>query len=214
MYRPQRWTDHHRKEVMMSGTFGADPFGSRDRAQGGAGWPGAGSIWEGIDQLKSMFEKGVGTVGTRMGRGDVRAAVLALLAERPMHGYQIIHEIEERSKGSWKPSAGSVYPTLQMLADEGLITAEEANGKKTYSLTDAGRAEAETSGGRSAPWESSGVGGMGGMGGRAGALPKAGMNLAQAAAQVGRSGSPEQVKQAVDVLDEARRKLYSILAQD
>jgi hypothetical protein len=212
MYRPQRGTDHHRKEVIMTGTFGGDPFGSRDRGQGGAGWPGAGSLWEGIDQLKSMFEK---SVGTRMGRGDVRAAVLALLAEHPMHGYQIIHEIEERSNGSWKPSAGSVYPTLQMLADEGLITAEEANGKKTYSLTDAGRAEAETSGGRSAPWESSGMGGMGGMGGgRASALPKAGMALAQAAAQVGRSGSPEQVKQAVDVLDEARRKLYSILAQD
>src|SRR3954447_21705070 len=165
MYRPQHWTNLHRKEVMMSGSFTSDPFGSRDRGQGGAGWPGAGSIWEGIDQLKSMFDKTVGTVGTRMGRGDVRAAVLALLAEQPMHGYQIIHEIEERSHGSWKPSAGSVYPTLQMLADEGLITAEEANGKKTYSLTDAGRAEAETSGGKSAPWESSGMGGMGGMGG-------------------------------------------------
>ena len=200
----------------MSGSFGGDPFGSRNPGQGfGSGWTG-GSLWDGLDQLKSMFEKGVGS-SMRMGRGDVRAAVLALLLEQPMHGYQIIHEIEERSKGSWKPSAGSVYPTLQMLADEGLITAEEANGKKTYSLTDAGRAEAETSGGRSAPWESSGVGGMGGMGGmggRAGALPKAGMSLAQAAAQVGRSGSPDQVKQAVDVLDEARRKLYSILAQD
>jgi hypothetical protein len=106
MYRPQRGADHHRKEIIMSGSFGGDPFGSRDRGQGAGGWPGGGSIWEGIDQLKSMFDKTVGTVGTRMGRGDVRAAVLALLAEQPMHGYQIIHEIEERSKGSWKPSAG------------------------------------------------------------------------------------------------------------
>jgi DNA-binding PadR family transcriptional regulator len=145
-----------------------------------------------------------------MSKGDVRAAVLALLAEQPMHGYQIIHEIEERSGGSWKPSAGSVYPTLQMLADEGLISAEESAGKKTYSLTEAGRAEAETSGGKSAPWESSS--GLGGP--KMNALPKAGMALAQAAAQVGRSGSAEQVKQAVEVLDEARRKLYSILAQD
>ena len=190
----------------MSGSFAGDPFGSRSRDQG-SGWPG-GSLWEGLDQLKSMFEKSVGSA-TRMGRGDVRAAVLALLAEQPMHGYQIIHEIEERSGGSWKPSAGSVYPTLQMLADEDLITAEEAGGKKTYSLTDAGRAEAEASSGRTAPWESSGMSGS-----KTGALPKAGMALAQAAAQVGRSGTPEQVKQAVEVLDEARRKLYSILAQD
>ena len=88
-----------------------------------------------------------------MGRGDVRAAVLALLAEQPMHGYQIISEIDERSGGAWKPSAGSVYPTLQLLADEGLISAEEADGRKTYSLTEAGRAEAEASADRSAPWE-------------------------------------------------------------
>ncbi len=193
----------------MSGSFPGDPFGSRNRDQG-SGWPGGGSLWDGLDQLKSMFEKSVGgAAGTRMGRGDVRAAVLALLAEQPMHGYQIIHEIEERSGGSWKPSAGSVYPTLQLLADEGLISAEESGGKKTYSLTDAGRAEADASGARSTPWESSTSGGP-----KAGALPKSGMDLAQAAAQVGRSGSPEQVKQAVDVLDEARRKLYSILAQD
>ena len=84
--------------------------------------------------------------------------MLALLAEQPMHGYQIIHEIEERSGGSWKPSAGSVYPTLQLLADEGLISAEEANGRKIYALTEAGReevagAEAESESG-SSPWES------------------------------------------------------------
>ena len=136
----------------MSGSFAGEPFGSHGRGPG-AGWPGGGSLWEGLDQLKTMFEKNVG-VSTRMGRGDVRAAVLALLGEQPMHGYQIIHEIEERSGGSWKPSAGSVYPTLQMLADEGLISAEESGGKKTYSLTDAGRAEAEGSSSKSAPWES------------------------------------------------------------
>ena len=191
----------------MSGSYSGEPFGSHGRGPG-SGWPGGGSLWEGLDQLKTMFEKNVG-VSTRMGRGDVRAAVLALLGEQPMHGYQIIHEIEERSGGSWKPSAGSVYPTLQMLADEGLISAEESGGKKTYSLTDSGRTEAEGAPGKSAPWESTGLGGP-----RTSALPKAGIDLAQAAAQVGRSGTPEQVKQAVEVLDEARRKLYSILAQD
>ena len=194
---------------MMSGSFPGDPFGGRHRTPG-SGKPGS-SLWDAMEQLREGIEKGFSsTVGAgRMAKGDVRAAVLTLLAEQPMHGYQIIHEIEERSGGSWKPSAGSVYPTLQMLADEDLIIAEESGGKKTYSLTAAGRAEAETSGGKSAPWESSGIGGP-----KMNALPKAGMALAQAAAQVGRSGSTEQVKQAVEVLDEARRKLYSILAQD
>ena len=189
----------------MSDSFTGDWFGPRDHGQG-AGRPGGG-LFEAMDQLREMFEQ---RVGPRMGRGDVRTAVLAVLAERPMHGYQIIYEIEERSGGTWKPSPGSVYPTLQLLADEGLITAEEANGKKTYSLTEAGRAEASADEGKSAPWESSSRR----HAARSTALPKAGAKLAQAAAQVATSGSPEQVQQAVEVLDEARRKLYSILAQD
>jgi hypothetical protein len=126
-----------------------------------------------------------------------------------MHGYQIIHEIEERSGGSWKPSAGSVYPTLQLLTDEGLISVEESNGRKIYSLTETGREEA-AGGDASAPWESTGPASGAGFG----ALPKAGVELAQAAAQVGRTGSSKQVQEAVKVLDEARRRLYSILAQD
>ncbi|UYK41555.1 PadR family transcriptional regulator [Microbacterium terricola] len=179
-------------------------MGARGAGQSG---PGAG-LWDAVEQLRGMFEQKVGA--PRMARGDVRAAVLALLAEKPMHGYQIIHEIEERSDGAWKPSPGSVYPTLQLLADEGLISAEESAGRKTYSLTDAGRAEAAAAEDRSAPWETSGAG----RDARHGELPKAGMKLAQATAQVARGGSPEQARQAVEVLDEARRKIYSILAQD
>lgn len=144
-----------------------------------------------------------------MARGDVRAAVLALLAEEPMHGYQIIHEIEERSGGAWRPSAGSVYPTLQLLADEGLIAAEEKNGRKTYSLTDVGREAVADAADTPAPWETSGAR----HAGRVTALPKAGMELAGAAAQVAQTGTPEQVEQAVQILDDARRKLYSLLAQ-
>ncbi|CAN5273989.1 hypothetical protein BH11ACT4_BH11ACT4_19700 [soil metagenome] len=189
----------------MNNSFKADGFGGRMGGMGD-GWPGT-AVWEAMEKLRGQFED---KVGTRMARGDVRAAVLALLAEKPMHGYQIIHEIEDRSGGAWKPSPGSVYPTLQLLADEGLILAEESDGRKTYSLTEEGRAAAEAAADRSAPWE----GQSGRESGRTGALPKAGIELAQAAAQVGRSGSPEQVKQAVVVLDEARRKLYSILAQD
>ena len=177
-----------------------------------AGGFGAGlntdSMWQAMEQLKTVFEK---RVGTRVGKGEVRTAVLALLAEQPMHGYQIIREIEERTEGSWKPSAGSVYPTLQLLADEGLVSAEESNGRKTYSLTDSGREEAaELSG--SAPWEASAEGQ--GHASKFAALPKAGVELAQAAAQVNRTGTPEQIQQAVAVIDEARRRLYAILAQD
>jgi DNA-binding PadR family transcriptional regulator len=184
--------------------------GSNSFPTGGFG-PGmtADGMWQAFEQLRSTFEK---RVGTRMGRGDVRAAVLSLLAEKPMHGYQIIREIEERSGGSWKPSAGSVYPTLQLLADEGLLTAEESNGRKTYALTEAGRAEAAEAG--PAPWESGGSSGGSSPSDPFGPLPKAGVELAQAAAQVRRTGTPEQVAQAVTVLEEARRRLYSILAQD
>ena len=196
----------------MSGSFMGGGFGGR--AFGGRPGEGPGPhLWEGLEQLRAMFEQRVGGgPAPRMSRGDVRTAVLALLAEQPMHGYQIISEIEKRSGGSWKPSPGSVYPTLQLLADEGLISAEESNGRKTYSLTDAGRVEAEASAEKGVPWE--GSAGSFRDRGPLGALPKAGIELAQAAAQVGRTGTPEQVAEAVTVLEEARRRLYSILAQD
>ena len=166
--------------------------------------PGSG-LWDTLENLRGEFER---RVGPRMGRGDVRAAILSLLAEEPMHGYQIIQEIEKRSNGAWKPSAGSVYPTLQMLADEGLILAQEADGRKTYSLTDAGKEHADAS--RPAPWETPSARETA----RSMDLPKAGMKLAQAASQIARGGTSRQVDEAVAVMDEARRKLYTILAQE
>jgi DNA-binding PadR family transcriptional regulator len=184
------------KEIIMVNSSSTGGFGS------GANFD---SVWQAMEQLRSTFDK---RTGTRVGKGEVRTAVLALLAEQPMHGYQIIREIEERSGGSWKPSAGSVYPTLQLLSDEGLITAEEANGRKIYSLTEAGRAVAGAE--TSSPWDSS----QSAAGNRHTALPKAGVELAQATAQLNRTGTPEQVQQAVEVLDEARRRIYSILAQE
>jgi DNA-binding PadR family transcriptional regulator len=171
----------------------------------GGNWSGA-SAWEAMEQLRGQFER---KVGARMGRGDVRAAVLALLAEKPMHGYQIIQEIEERSAGAWKPSPGSVYPTLQLLTDEGLISAKESGGRKTYSLTEEGQKQSAAAD-QPAPWEAQGAG----HGGRTTVLPKAGIALAQATAQVGQSGSAEQVAEAVAVLDDARRRIYAILAQE
>src|SRR5688500_2490305 len=77
--------------------------------------------------------------GPRRRRGDVRAALLALLAEEPRNGYQLMQEIENRSEGVWRPSPGSVYPALQQLEDEGLIRSEESDGRKVFRLTEAGR---------------------------------------------------------------------------
>jgi len=161
-------------------------------------------MWQAMDQLRSTFDR---RDGSRAPRGELRAAILALLAERPMHGYQVIHEIEERSGGDWKPSAGSVYPTLQLLADEGLVVAEETEGRKVYSLTDTGRAAAgvDPTDAWAAPRSD---------GDRRTALPKAGVELARATAQVGRTGTAAQIDEAVAALDEARRRIYSILARD
>lgn len=180
----------------MAKPFSADSFRPGEMTE---------AIIDAVDQIRTSFDK---KIATRVGRGDVRAAVLALLAEGSMHGYQIIQQIEERSGGAWKPSPGSVYPTLQMLADEGLITAKEANGRKTYSLTKEGQAEAKSAA-AAPPWQEN----TKRFGSVNTALPKAGVELAQAAAQVGRSGTAEQVDEAVKILEEARRKLYTLLAQ-
>jgi DNA-binding PadR family transcriptional regulator len=78
--------------------------------------------------------------------------VLALLAERPMHGYEMLEELEERTGGAWTPSAGSIYPTLQMLEDADLIRGEETDGKRRFTLTD-GKAEQKSRSGEATPWE-------------------------------------------------------------
>jgi len=192
------------KEIFMSNSFIGDRFSGR-RGGNAEGWP-ANAIWEAMDQLRGQYDR---RSSAKKGKPDVRAAVLALLAEKPMHGYEVINEIAERSGGAWKPSAGAVYPVLQLLTDEGLITGAQAKGRTTYSITDAGREFTAADSEHGTPWEA----GKEQESRRSGALAKVGFELAQAAAQVGRSGKPEQVKQAVAVLEEARRALYSILAQ-
>lgn len=197
----------------MSNPFSEGPFSSRgfDRVFGaGAGEDLAETLGQIKRDVEATFGPVLSRVSGRAGRGDVRAAILSLLAEEPMHGYQLIQRIEERSGGTWRPSPGSVYPTLQLLTDEGLVEVEEAEGRKTYSLTEAGRAQADAANGaereapRSAPTPA----------GRAGALAKAGANLTQAALQLGRTGTEEQIAEGVEVLDGARRALYGILARD
>jgi DNA-binding PadR family transcriptional regulator len=145
----------------------------------------------------------------RARKGDVRAAVLALLSERPMHGYEIIGELAERTNGMWKPSPGSVYPTLQMLEDEGFVVGDEQDGKRRFSLTDEGRAKAAEHGG-APPWERVARG----VDPELVALRKAIGQTGMAVRQIAMAGSTDQRRRAVEVLTEARKKLYGILAED
>lgn len=148
---------------------------------------------------------------TRARRGDVRAGVLALLGERPMNGYQIIQELKERSGGYWRPSPGSVYPALQQLEDEGLVRTTEVDGRKAYELTDEGRTHVESRPeAYDAPWDSV----SGDIDDDVQELTALGAQLSWAAIQVTQAGTTAQLQQAKQVLADARRKLYRILAED
>jgi DNA-binding PadR family transcriptional regulator len=173
-------------------------------------FPAGFDLREAVEELRDSFASHVAPrVAARMGRGDIRTAILLALAEEPMHGYQVIQSIETRSHGAWKPSPGSIYPTLQLLSDEGLVTSEQVGERKVYSLTDAGRQVADASAAEPHPSDSRRP-----WSDERAALPKAGVKLASAIAQVARGGTVEQAKSAVAVIDEARRKIYAILAED
>ena len=149
----------------------------------------------------------------RRRRGDVRLALLMLLnVEHPLNGYQLMQGLEERSDGRWRPSPGSVYPALQQLEDEGLIRGVQSEGEsgRAFELTDQGREHLAERGEQKAPWESSedeeanprhrfrhGIGG-----------------LIRAVTHVAQDGTPEQVEEALKILEEARKKLYRLLAGD
>jgi len=141
-------------------------------------------------------------------RGDVRVAILALLAERSMHGYEMIQEIAARSNGLWRPSPGSVYPTLQLLVDEGLIVATESEGsKRLFELTDEGRDA--TANAQTPPWEEIAEG----------ADPNV-VNLrasfgqfAAAVFQGAHAATPEQQKRILEIVNNARRDIYGVLGE-
>jgi DNA-binding PadR family transcriptional regulator len=140
-------------------------------------------------------------------RPNVRNAVLALLAERPMHGYEMIQELESRTGGIWRPSPGSVYPTLQMLEDEGLIEAEATGGRKRFTLTEAGRPESQAAA-ENPPWLEYSDDNVS----QAQDFRDAAVGIMGALKQVGFHGTPEQRDKALEVLNETKRKLYAILA--
>ena len=112
-------------------------------------------------------------------RGEIRPLILAVLTTKPMHGYEVITELEAQSGGRWRPSAGSVYPTLQQLSDEGLVTSEEIDGRRVYALTDEGKAAAAA--GPRSPWADAGRG-------RGNDVRQLARQVAEAAMQVQRVG--------------------------
>lgn len=147
----------------------------------------------------------------RARRGALVGAVLTLLDERPMHGYELITELEERSEGRWRPSPGAMYPALKKMVVHELVTAADVDGKRQFSLTDAGRerlaeVQAERDDDAGEPWEQTGTGGRGELRGSV-------AELIGQARQIGRFGTTEQIEQARGVFDDAKRKLYAILAE-
>jgi DNA-binding PadR family transcriptional regulator len=148
--------------------------------------------------------------GPKAGRGDVRAAILALLREGPRNGYQIMSEVEERSGGAWRPSPGAVYPALQQLADEGLVEAEESGGRRTFRLTEDGRRYVEEHPEMArAAWESMAQGEPGEVPG----LFVEAARLGGSIMQVARDGTAEQIQAAEALLEQTRREMYQILAE-
>ena len=149
--------------------------------------------------------------GPRMRRGQIRTSLLAVLAEGPGHGYDVMQKLEDKSGGEWRPSPGSVYPTLQLLEDEGLVRSTERDGKRVFEITETGRAEAaariEEAGGT--PWELAGKGARRGRD-----VMQAIRQLHMAFRQIAEVGTTEQVDRAVAIVTDARKQLYQILASD
>lgn len=152
-----------------------------------------------------------GRRGSRASRGDIRLATLALLANAPMHGYQLMREIADRTDGLWQPSPGAVYPALQQLEDEGLVTADKAEGKRVFQLTEDGtRYVAEHREEIDGVWDTVGED----LDESWLELAEVGKQVAQAFMQVASAGTRKQRAEARDIMADTRRKLYRILAED
>lgn len=194
----------------------------------GGGWGGSWGGWGGLGEppwgrgrpgpppwVAGLFGLGQGEQqrGPRVRRGDVRAAILDVLATEPMNGYQVISEIAERTRGAWKPSPGSVYPTISQLEDEGLVEGDDERGRRLLRLTDEGRAYVETNAEelaavwapfREAEDEERGPA-------HSSLKPEIGQ-LMSAIWQIVSTGNKRQKREAIEILVDTRRRLYGLLA--
>jgi DNA-binding PadR family transcriptional regulator len=196
---------HDHDQDHFASAWGPGPRRRRgDATAGPAKWhpggpPWAGGPWGGGGPWAGG--------GGRRRKGDIRAALLTtLLQEGPGHGYELISRLESRSGGLWRPSPGSVYPTLQMLEEQGLVAGRDEDGKRVFELTDQGRTAAEATAGRRS-WEA-------GEASPRRDLRQAMGTVMLAARQVGVAGDDSQVEAALAVLAEARQKLYRLLAEE
>jgi len=200
--RPPRGRDG-RDPHDRGGPWGRPGPGGMGPGPGGPGW--GGPHWG--QMFGQMFGR------SRARRGNVRSAILTLLADQAMNGYQIMQAIEQRSQGAWKPSSGSIYPTLQQLEDEGLVETEEAKpgqqGSKSYKLSAKGKRYVDDNRDElEADWAPDEEAGMDPRW----ELMNQFRQIAGAAAQVAKTGTPKQVDEAKKLLTEVRRNLYRILA--
>ena len=164
--------------------------GMRGGPRGRGGWGGGRGGWGG---------------GRRMRRGDIRKAVLVALRDGPANGYEVMRRLEEMSGGLWRPSPGSVYPHLQMLEDAGVVQSTEVDGSRKFSLTEAGRAEAEQAAMPTQGDESEE---------QIRTLRQAVGQLMSAAKQLSGAGEQSQLERGIAVIQKARKDLYQILAED
>jgi len=183
----------------FAGAKGFGQWGGGSGGSWGAWWPGPPGPPRGAPR------------GAKAARGDVRAAILALLRESPRTGYQIMSDIEARSRGAWRPSPGAVYPALAALADEGLIVGEESGGRRTFRLTEAGREYVEQNPEMArGAWESATQQEDWQVPGLFAEAARLGSGIVQLA----HAGSPAQIRAAERLLEQTRRELYRILAGD
>ncbi len=146
--------------------------------------------------------------GGRGRRGDVRNSILALIAESPMNGYQLIQAIAERSQGLWKPGAGSIYPALGLLVDEGMLIENEIDGKKSFSLSEAGKNYCNQNAAElAAPWER-----VAGPGRGVPELRQEMKQLDDAVRHVAMGGDTDAMAKVRDILSGARKDIYRLLA--
>ncbi len=189
----------HRGGGRHGGGERGGPFGP-----GAPGNPFGGNPFRG-NPFDGFFRR-----GSRARRGEVRAAILVLLAEQSRNGYQLMQEIETRSEGAWRPSPGSMYPALQLLEDEGLVqVSNDANGR-VFSLTDAGKKAATAAQKEPAPWEAA----MGSDRESTIEFHQLVKQVTLAAMQVAQAGSAAQTAEARKILKDARKALYRLLAED